>query len=83
MTKVWHAKKMGVGEFPADYEMVAVVETDSPDVAFELTNTIECPWWENAGVQAQKKTRSTSMGDVVEINGKFYLCEMIGWSEIK
>ena len=87
MIKVWHAVKPTFGltaqSFPADYELVAEVDTDDLDVAFERTNTIHGPWWENESVLAIKQTRSTSVGDVLEVGDKHYKCEPIGWTELK
>ena len=86
MAKVWHAKTPTFGlskqNFPTDYELVAEVDTDDLDIAFERTNTINRPWWENDRVKPLKQTRSTSVGDVVEVNGKYHLCEMAGWTEV-
>lgn len=87
MAKVWHAKLPTFGlsqqNFPADYEVVAEVESESLKAIFQLTNHIDWPWWNNVPtVKALKQTRSTSVGDVVEINGKYHLCEMAGWREI-
>lgn len=83
MIKVWHAKvpTFGLSEqnFPADYELVAEVDTNDVEYAYKLTNHIDCPWWENREVKAIKQTRSTSVGDVLEVNGKFHRCEMAGW----
>jgi len=84
--KVWHAIKPTFGfsqlAFPTDYELVAHVDTDDLDVAFELTNHISNEWWLNEDVQCVKQGRSTSVGDVLELNNKLYRCEMAGWSEI-
>jgi len=33
--------------------------------AFALTTHIDCPWWENKGTITYKKSRSTSVGDVI------------------
>lgn len=89
LTKVWHAKKPTFGltrqNFPEDYELVAELDTDSLEVAFEKTNTISYPWWDYEGVLnliVHKRTRSTSVGDIVEMNGRRYLCEMAGWTEL-
>ena len=69
--------------FPSDYVLVAEVETNSKDVAFERTNSIDCAWFDNEGVIVHEKARSTSMGDVVVLpNGEAHLCEMLGWSLI-
>ena len=84
--KVWHAKAPTFGlsrqNFPADYELVAEVDTDNVEFAYRQTNHIDRPWWENHGVTTLKQVRSTSVGDVIEVNGKLWLCEMAGWSEI-
>lgn len=82
---VYHRKdpdfKSEWARFPDDYEPVARVKTKKLDEAFELTNSINCPWWENDGVSAIKQTRSTSVGDVVEVDGVRYLCADIGWEK--
>jgi len=36
--------------WPQDYDFVATVDTDNLEVAFELTNSIDCAWWTNAKV---------------------------------
>lgn len=48
------------------YRQVATVATDSDETAFELTNTIDTPWWKNQGVTPVPGPgfRSTSVGDV-------------------
>ena len=85
MSQVWHAKNPTFGltpqSFPNDYELVATVESEDLGEVFRLTNHIDCEWWLNDGVYTHKQSRSTSVGDVVEISGKFFLCEMMGWKE--
>jgi hypothetical protein len=85
MAKVWHATKptfdMTEKTFPQDYELVAEVESDELEVVYEFTNHIHQEWWKNEGVKLVKESRSTSVGDVVEINGKRFLCGMTGWVE--
>jgi hypothetical protein len=66
------------------------------NVAYQVTNCISCDWTENPEVVAfrtikvldkeinkvkEMHPRSTSVGDVVEIDGQFFLCEMVGWKE--
>jgi hypothetical protein len=72
-----------VQRWPQGYELVAAVDTDSVDVAFQQTNTIMHPWWENRDVAAFKRARSTSVGDIVEVNGKFWMVCMTGWKEVQ
>jgi hypothetical protein len=87
MTKVWHRKSPSfdesLGLFPGDYELVAEVASDNLEVVYEKTNHIHCVWWENEGVTLVKESRSTSVGDVAEVNGKLFLCAMMGWKEVK
>ena len=70
------------------YVHVACVEI--PDTSrtplefvFEKTNTIDCDWTLNPEVVSMAgRGRSTSMGDLVEIDGKVYVCLAVGWVEI-
>lgn len=59
--------------------LVAEVQTDEPERAFELTNTIHGPWWKNEGVSflgspqhGMDGCRSTSVGDVFEFHDGTY-----------
>lgn len=52
--------------WPDAYEPVAIVNCTELDVAYELTNHIDCSWQENEEVEALKdRARSTSVGDVI------------------
>lgn len=55
--------------FPEGFIHVADVETDDVGRVFELTNSIDRPWWENAEVTflmgRDGGARSTSVGDVI------------------
>lgn len=74
-------------DFPNGFELVAELVIDSYEIGnlekvFELTNTIEHPWWNNKEVKVHRKTRSTSVGDVVQTEeGRFYLCDAAGWTQ--
>lgn len=69
---------------PTRFELVAYVRIDSVDEAYRLTNNIDCPWWENEGVKVVKKSRSTSVGDViVSPQGEVYLCKILGWEKLE
>lgn len=82
---VWHAKNptFGIGEgttrFPRDFELVAKVDAETLEEVFAITN--QDNWWDNDKVIAYKKTRTTSVGDVVVMNGgkDVYLCLFTGW----
>lgn len=86
MIKVYHDKVPSFGHgnpsFPADYELVAYVETDDKGVAYELTNHIHQEWWKNEGVRCMKETRSTSVGDVMEVNGELWRVEPLGYKKL-
>ncbi len=66
------------------YTMVAWVDGNDLDVAFERTNNIREPGWHlNEGVSAvDGPHRSTSVGDIIRKGGKLYLCASFGWTEL-
>jgi hypothetical protein len=70
--------------FPNNYEVVAIVESETIDSVFHLTNNIDDSWTKNKEVCAVRPSiRSTSVGDVVvDSNGKRFLCMSAGWKEI-
>lgn len=89
MSQVYHAIKPTFGlpqlpepQFPADYELVAELDSNDIDEAFRLTNHIDQPWYENQGVKALKKARSTSVGDVIVIPTGTFRCATIGWEKL-
>ena len=53
-------------------------------VAFEATNSIDSPWYfqDIATEQASKGCRSTSVGDIVQLQGKSYMVANCGFLEI-
>jgi len=68
--------------FPEDFEMVAVVDTENLGKAFELTNTIERLWTENEDVTASREQlRSTSVGDAMVKGDKIFQVAGIGFTE--
>ena len=50
--------------------------------AYMLTNSIDDAWWNNKEVEALHKSRSTSVGDEIEVTGVRYVCENMGWKKI-
>jgi len=65
------------------YEQVALVDTEDLNKAFELTNNIDSSWTRNPGLVTDKEAcRSTSTGDVLKINGKYYLVASIGFKQL-
>ena len=73
---------MRLPKWPNGFVKVACVLDESPEIAFEKTNTIDNPWYENQLVRptdiAKKGARSTSVGDILvkyrmtRRNGKKY-----------
>ena len=65
------------------FECVATVETDDLQMAFQLTNNIDQPWHLNTNVKATARVnRSTSVGDLLQFNEKFYVVESFGFKEL-
>lgn len=78
IAKLWKEEPYRFGE-------VAAVAGGRDDLerAFELTNTITHHWSENKGlVTDYKDARSTSVGDVMVVDGRSFAVESFGFSEI-
>ena len=59
--------------------------TKKLEEAFMKTNTINSAWWRNEEITpmfAGNSCRSTSVGDVVEVDKKKYKCNPVGWKEV-
>lgn len=83
MFKVWHAPSPGFhapASFPADFRLVAEVVTPDIEAVFQLTNHIHAAWWDNpeATKLVEGPVRSTSVGDVIEDAGVFWLVKPAG-----
>ena len=68
-----------------DLELVANVDTNDLNKAFSLTNHIETDWRENEGVTFVGKfnSRSTSVGDVFELDGVRHVVAACGFIAIE
>lgn len=90
MVNVYHNKGFlalqfkKVSEIPKEnLTKVAEVSINDLETAFELTNHIEHNWTHNKGVTPLvSEPRSTSVGDVLEIEKKFYIVAASGFEEI-
>jgi hypothetical protein len=77
-----------VKDFPDAFMLVATVDTDDLEVAWERTNTIERAWVVNDGVQVFNAKnphgghRSTSMGDVMVKDGEAFVAVSVGFQSI-
>jgi hypothetical protein len=93
---VFHVKEPDFGtktpqpSFPEAFEEIAKVEVEGGSVearlecAFRLTNHIDHDWRLNQGITMVKKgpVRSTSVGDVVSLNGVAYRVAAFGFNRI-
>ena len=77
-------------ETPRTVAMVKVPKSATVDekleLAFRLTNNIDCAWWENEEVEPvfpDVACRSTSVGDMVLIGTEKYICKRAGWEKVK
>jgi len=71
------------------YKHVATIETTSMEQAFELTNSIQWPWQENTvrvrflHMEAHAdRARSTSVGDIIENDGEFFMVAGFGFERL-
>lgn len=69
------------------YRLVARVDTEELELAFQLTNTIERSWWKNSKVAPLfdgTGCRSTSVGDMLQRpDGKRFVVCSLGFAEIE
>lgn len=78
----------------SDYKEVAEVDCTQDiavdvlillDYAYNCSQNITTNWMKNSGVKPLngiEKARSTSTGDILELNGEKYRCEWVGWQKI-
>ena len=85
------ALNVGFALSAGEYHEAAVVTVPARRVgvsseleyAFEVTNHIESDWAENDGVEAlTEKRKSSSVGDVFERDGSFYIVAPMGFEKI-
>ena len=73
---------VGIAIALGEYTHIANVDGDMND-AFRLTNHIESSWTENDGVEALKdEVRSTSVGDIMEKDGEFFVVAPVGFTKL-
>ena len=61
------------------FQPVAVVDTDNLEESFELMNL----WNDESRVQRLLPLHSLSVGDIVKRNGKFFMVDSFGFSEVE
>ena len=72
-----------VADVPLPSELIATEERLS--YAFKVTNTLASDWWKNKTLTTYfvaDGCRSTSVGDVIEIEGQLYVVCPVGFEEI-
>ena len=74
-------------EVNMDYHTVALVNCETLDDAFKLTNTIDDYWWKNECVVQKfsgQGCRSTSVGDIIENaqTREHWICAPVGWEKL-
>jgi len=63
---------------------VAEVDTEDLNTAYYLTNNIDDNWTQNPSLKVKGDSyRSTSVGDVLFKDGKYYTVEVLGFKEIR
>lgn len=83
MSKVL-ADQVKIAWLEGEYHEAAVVKTDSLDWAYQQTNNISHVWNLNDDVVAlTDQFKSTSVGDVMLKDGKFYVVASMGFEEIE
>lgn len=86
--RLWQVRDPGAAYkqaiFPLDYDCVAFVEANTPEAAFELLNhpDVTEEELEKRLLRLSARIRSMSSGDVIEIDGVFHYCQVVGWCEI-
>lgn len=65
------------------YVKTAEVFCDKLEDAFRICNLWDEPWLVNVLTKLDgTKMRSLSVGDIVELNGTFFMCDPCGWKEV-
>ena len=72
MIRVYHYNMLTCGVdgwcaiWPQDFHLVAEVDTNDMEEAFDLTNSHDTGWWNTPRVKCVERDRSTSAGDMLE-----------------
>lgn len=72
-------KELTRDAFDVYYVPAYDVDTDSLEEAFRITNLWDAHDMEKVEVLGDRN-HSTSVGDVAEIDGKFFVCAPVGWT---
>jgi hypothetical protein len=77
-------EKVALNEYELVYETDKYEQSNDEEYApvdlEDIFQYFNC--WEDKDGKIEQTFRSLSVGDIVELNGKFYRCESIGWKEM-
>lgn len=66
-----------------DYKLVASVNCEDLETAYMLTNHIDSEWWNSDRVACVEKSRSTSVGDIIEdFEGNRFMVASLGFTRL-
>ena len=78
----WQWAEGEAPSFPEEFILVAEVDVVVVEDAYRLTNHIDHDWSLNSSVTAFRKSRSTSVGDVIiDCEGARHRCLNAGWEQ--
>lgn len=83
--KVSLAKKIWDGNQPGmSYLLIAVMKADGPEMVFRLSQHVYEDWTTNPEIIMLDRSphRSTSIGDIVQVDNTLYLCQSMGWAKL-
>ena len=67
-----------------DYKLVAEVDANDLDKVYARTQNIDSSWTKNSIVSTNlPQCRSTSVGDMIEVNGQLHMVDMIGFKNVQ
>jgi hypothetical protein len=67
----------------ASLYLAAIVATDDPEQAYRLTQHVHADWYGHPAVTTVVRSRSTSVGDVLEtVDGRLLLVASFGFTEL-
>ena len=67
---------------PPEWENPRKVAVPSEEVVSDTMKLLEAIYIWGQNENQPRECCSVSMGDVAEVDGKFYICQSIGWKEI-
>jgi hypothetical protein len=66
----------------SEYELVAEVDCQFLEAAWQYTNHIKEHWWQNDIVTLVKKSRSSQVGDIFQFDKQLYMACRAGFESL-